>query len=416
MNLIMNKKIYIIIILLLSSLPGLLSAQHNLEQETTLPRPGDEYVKTAMEFFPVEKIKSNNSGKKEKTNWNFLKLEEKEKKKTYRMKINNGREVRDVTVEDTIPDYTVAHFDGGESNLITGENNTLFRRMFSGDSLLETGYGNPNQRIEYSKPLLILKFPMELGAEYTSTFTGRGVKDDQVSSIHIGTLTVSIDEFGEMILPQGDTLFSIVRVHESKTEQIRYESLTGLIDINSPVNRDSVEKSSEPAYIITTDTYLWYEEGYRYPVFETVQAYRILKNEANKTETYPFREATYVYAPYEQEFLASDPANEKVKKEKKEKKEKEEKEKKEKEVQPMDYTFYPNPVSDVLNLKFKTQKAGETIITLYDLSGHEIWHHVYPAENGTQQDKISMGSRQAGTYIIRIACGEVYAAEKIFKY
>jgi len=66
----MKLKTLILILGLLAPL-GTISAQHQLEKETTEPRIGDEYVKTEMEFFPVEKVRE--TGKNEKKNWNLLK-------------------------------------------------------------------------------------------------------------------------------------------------------------------------------------------------------------------------------------------------------------------------------------------------------------------------------------------------------
>ena len=382
---------------------GRLSAQHSLQKATTEPRAGDEYIKTEMDFFPVEKEQA--TGKKGKKNWDLQQLKEKEKKKTYRFKIREGKEERDVVVEEIIPDYRVDNFEGEQPGIRTGENNSLYRRHFSGDSLFEAGYEDPHNRVRYSRPPLLMKFPMEPETEYRSEFSGRGIRDERQASVRYGTVTVTLDAFGELILPSGDTLPSVVRVYERKEENIRHEPLHGRFDIEAPVNRDSIEKLGDPDDLITTDTYRWYEEGYRYPVFETVQSYRILKN-----KSIPLREVTYVYAPYEQEFLPADPENEKIKKEKKEKEEK-----KVHPIEPLEYSFSPNPVTNVLNLKIKGQKGAETIVGIYEFSGHEVWHKVYPATGGTNNETIQTGSWRPETYILRISCGEEYAAEKILK-
>jgi len=395
-------------ILLGMSVPlGTLTAQHSLQKATTESRVGDDYVKTEMDFFPVEKEKD--TGKKEKKNWNLQKLKEKEKKKNYKFKIKEGKEERETVVEEILPDYTVDNFKDEKEKILTSENNTLYRRHFSGDSLFEAGYEGPHNRVHYSQPPLLMKFPMEPETEYRSDFSGRGIKDERQATVRYGTVTVTLDAFGELILPSGDTLPSVVRVHERKEEKIRHESLHGRFDIAATVDRDSLERLGEPDDLITTDTYRWYEEGYRYPVFETVQSYRIQKN-----KSLPLREVTYVYAPYEQEFLQADPENEKIKKEKKEKEEKEKKEKVNP-IEPLDYSFFPNPVTSVLNLKIKSQKGAETIVGLYEFSGREAWRKVYPATNGNNNETIQTGSLRSGTYILRISCGEENAAEKIIK-
>ena len=386
---------------------GKLSAQHSLQKATTEPRAGDEYVKTEMDFFPVEKEQA--AGKKEKKNWDLQKLKEKEKKKILKFKIKQGKEERETIVEEILPDYTVSNSENEKRSIRTSENNTLYQRHFFGDSLFEAGYEDPHNRVRYSQPPLLMKFPMEPETEYRSEFSGRGIKDERRASVRYGTVTVTLDAFGELILPSGDTLYSVVRVHERKEENIRHEPIHGRFDIDAPVNRDSLEKLGEPDDRITTDTYRWYEEGYRYPVFETVQSYRIQKN-----KPIPLREVTYVYAPYEQEFLPADPENEKVKKEKKEKEEKEKKEKINP-IEPLNFSFSPNPVTNVLNLKIKSQKGAETVVDIYEFSGHEMWRKVYPAANGTNNETIQTGSWRSGMYILRISCGEEYAAEKIIK-
>ncbi|GHT60562.1 hypothetical protein AGMMS50239_09750 [Bacteroidia bacterium] len=410
-----TQTIMTIITLLFSC--GILSAQHSLKKETTRPRGGDEFEKTEMNFFlventPKEKDIKKEKTKKEKKNWNFQKLKEKEKKKTYKLKIKIGDKIHESTVEEILPDYTVAYYEEKEGEIQGSENRQLTRTRLVKDSLIDLGYEEPGRRVHYQKPPLVMKYPMELGAEYKSEFTGRGTKDDRLASIHTGTLTTTIDEYGEMILPRGDTLKSVVRVHERKQENIYYEPLSGMFDINAPVNRDSLENSGEPADQIITDTYRWYEEGYRYPIFETVQSCRILKD-----KTLPLREATYVYVPYEQEFLRQDTENEKIKKEKAAKSiaQKAQEQSKKEDIQPIAYNFYPNPVTDILNLRFNTQEGAETIVSLYELSGREVLRKTCPAENGYRQETLPVSSYPPGTYILRISCGNQYAAEQIVK-
>ena len=302
----MKKEISILPLLLI--FPGLLFAQHSLEKETTAPRARDEFVKTEMEFFPVEKIKE--TGNKEMKIWDLRKLKEKEKKKIYKLKIKTGNEEQEAVVEEILPDYKVSNFDNEKGIILTDENNTFFQRQISGDSLFETGYENPTTRVRYSQPQLLMKFPMELSDELHSEFSGRGIKDDRLASVHYGTVITAVDAFGQLILPSGDTLAAVVRAYESKEEKIRYEPLYGRFNIDVPVN--SLEKSGNPDEVITTDTYRWYEEGYRYPVFETIQSYRTEKN-----KSIPILEVSYFYAPYKQGFLKKDPANEKIKNDKK---------------------------------------------------------------------------------------------------
>jgi len=106
-------KLQMLITILGLSLPiETLTAQFGLLKETTAPRAGDEFVKTEMDFFPVEKIKE--TGNKEMKIWDLRKLKEKEKKKIYKLKIKTGKEELEAVVEEMLPDYKVSNFDNGK--------------------------------------------------------------------------------------------------------------------------------------------------------------------------------------------------------------------------------------------------------------------------------------------------------------
>ena len=182
------------------------SAQHSLKKETTQPRSGDEFEKTEMNFFLVENNPKEEKTKKEKKSWNFQKIKEKEKKKTYKLKIKISDKIHESTVEETQPDYTVAYYEEKEGEILGSENRQLTQIRLVKDSLIDLGYEEPGRRVHYQKPLLLMKFHMESGAGHQSEFTGRGTKDDRLASIHTGTLPTAIDQYGEMILPHGDTI------------------------------------------------------------------------------------------------------------------------------------------------------------------------------------------------------------------
>jgi hypothetical protein len=401
---IMEAKTQFLLFLLL--LPATLAAQHKLKKETTTPRDGDRFIKTEMEYFLTEESTDN-----VKKTWNIRQLKEKNRKKTYRMNINTGSEIRETVVVETTPDYAVAHHEYEKGAISSSENNANHLRLFSGDSLLEAGYEAQGVYVRYHDKPLLMKFPAELGSKHTTAFTGRGTKNDRLASAHSGTVSVVVDKFGILVLPCGDTLSSVVRVHESREEIIGYEPLSALFDINAPVTLDSPATGDAAAEKIITDSYRWYEEGYRYPVFETVQSRRIMGN-----KSLPLREATYLYVPAEQEFLKHDPENEKIKQEKnKENKKPENSENSENEIRPIEYAIYPNPATDVLNLKLGTQSGAETTVSLYELSGREAFRKTYPAQNGYLNETYPVSDYPAGTYIIRIVCGDKYAARQIIK-
>ncbi|GHV31973.1 hypothetical protein FACS1894177_07460 [Bacteroidia bacterium] len=50
-----------------------------------------------------------------------------------------------------------------------------------------------------------------------------------------------------------------------------------------------------------------------------------------------------------------------------------------------------------------------------ELSGREVLRKTCPAENGYRQETLPVSSYPPGTYILRISCGNQYAAEQIVK-
>ena len=90
--------------------------------------------------------------------------------------------------------------------------------------------------------------------------------------------------------------------------------------------------------VMEVETYSWYAEGYRYPVFETVKSRNII---SHKPEDY-FATA-FFYPPREHEYLESDPLNKKIVEDNKGK-----------EDNPLagcTFNVFPNPADYILNVE-----------------------------------------------------------------
>lgn len=158
------------------------------------------------------------------------------------------------------------------------ENRTRYLYRQAPDSLLLTGYENRNVLAEYDAPKLLLRIPLTMGATYESDYHGTAAHGEKLFMRVFGHCRAEVDAEGMMILPQGDTLRQVTRVHlhdisaEQHCPGIRtWQALRQLADSIAPYTADSVRLYMTDGRPLTvTDTYQWYATGYRYPVLEAV--------------------------------------------------------------------------------------------------------------------------------------------------
>ena len=228
-------------------LPLAVFSQQALQSELNAPREGDNLIKQSVPYRPAGEAGEN-------IVWDFS----------------------SATVVDT--DYPVLYFSREEeAGLIGAEPGRLLHYNLTGDSLLMTGYESPSVLVKYSSPALLLKFPITYGDNLQDRFAGRGKHYDRIESIVAGSLNTSADGFGTIVLPNKERLENIVRIHTQKTETSRYASIPSKFNILTPpsdVEWADTLRFTPPTTVIT-DIYQWYESGYRYPVFETVESGRV---------------------------------------------------------------------------------------------------------------------------------------------
>lgn len=260
-------------------------AQYSLERTTHLPRPGDRLGKQEVAY-------KSPGNKGTGMVWDFSELENK----------NADYELR----------YTSPH--PGSDTIIGIEHRTMYRYQLSGDTLFTPGYENSTTRIEYLIPESLLVFPFPYGRSLTTNFGGKGNYCNRLGIDICGKSTVTADATGLMILPGGDTLHHVLRVHTCKLVFERMGSrsahaVAGLDTINGPAYyRDSVNRylANDSSYF-QIDTWRWYAEGYRYPIFESINS-AICKSGKKSTHF----STSFYYPPKEQYYgLDGDPENQK---------------------------------------------------------------------------------------------------------
>ena len=144
---------------------------------------------------------------------------------------------------------------------------TYYREARDGLDII--GTENYMELMSYDMPETWLKFPMQVGDSVSGYFNATGSYCDRFFMRRYGTYMTKADALGKLVLPQGDTLRNVIRLH---TE--RYVG-TIIVPIDTMQYRipaftvDSIVRHLAPDTAkVREDEYRWYAEGYRYPILE----------------------------------------------------------------------------------------------------------------------------------------------------
>ena len=210
------------------------------------------------------------------------------------------------------PTATYTAEDSRKGVVIGTERNTRYFYESKPEALLLRGFENNLLKVEYDQPEVLLRMPLVYGDRYEGQFHGTSAYCEKVFSRTFGTYRVEVDGTGSMVLPLGDTLRHVSRVHSTKLTSARFfpkvqreRMLKAVVDsIKFPV--DSIRLGVvKDTLVVETNTYRWYAAGYRYPVLEVIST-------GYKGEK-PWTTEAFYCAPEDQQQLY-DPENEEARK------------------------------------------------------------------------------------------------------
>ena len=300
---------------------GLLSlfAQHSLHSRYNMFRADDAIVKQQVAY-----KEPGRSG--ENVLWDFGKLKS----------LDDG--------------YKLSYAFGKDSLLAGIEHQTRYYYSLSNDSLLLWGYENYTTLMENEQPELLLRFPVNYGDSTFCYYHGNGEYSSRLKISAMGTLSTKADAFGMMILPNGDTLKNVIRVHAVKriageTKPLHVPFLWGREENEkieaAALTPDSIEyRLANDTVLLELETYRWYVKGYRYPIFETI------KNMTGKHgREREFFNTAFFYPPQDHYYLEDDEDSQAILAEQKQ-------DKKHNPLEDVKYNVFPNPVnSTTLNVE-----------------------------------------------------------------
>ena len=306
--------------------------------------------------------------------------------------------------------------------IVGTEHQTRYYYVLSNDSLLVTGYENPTTIMRYDQPQLFLRFPMSYGDSINCFFNGKGRYCEKLDIISYGSSFTVADATGRMILPNGDTLQHVVRVHSKEILSEKSKSLSSFISSHDSVDFVSNSFIKFPyvsiadSDILSIDSYKWYATGYRYPILET-----ILTSNLHENSITPCFSAAFYYPPEFHYYLTNDEPNSKIL----------DKLKREKlflQTQGKDsinigleesffrYSCYPNPVLNLLTLNFFLKCDAIFSYSLYDMQG-KLYQQTDPHKliSNSYSLNINMNNCLFGPYILEIRINGKLYSEKIIK-
>lgn len=366
------RKIFLITVcccLLATSLTGQITRQHNGL------RPGDRLEKIQVEY--IEPGVAGNG-----MIWDLR---------------NRPLQGREYVVEFSLPKlYNDSVFVMGEDTfsretvapdelIIALEHHTAYYYRQTDSCLTMLGFVNAVNNTRYTGALHHLCFPLDTFRSECRSFHLVNLYSMSKESQAQGTMELSVDGYGMMILPSEDTLRGVTRVRTVQTTIPREQDM----NIAAP---------------LILESYRWYAPGYRYPILESVSTKGI---EPGATRSF----ATSFYFPPERHFYV-DQENERVAT---------------RSVGggssngrliPWESGFrcYPNPVVRELVVEYVLNEAAEVQIRLFDAGGRVLLARPLGSRQaGVHTEPLDLTHLTPGSYVVELLRGATRESRTIIK-
>ena len=289
-------------------------------------------------------------------------------------------------------DYSLRFFipDSTRMTRLCGlEHRTLYYYEQANDSLWATGYENSTTFMEYIQPELRMVFPFTYGDTLYSEFEGCGEYGRRLQLGVKGFTRVEADAEGELILPDE----RVARALRVRT--LRHYTETDL------VQGKETDRSNQTEMIL--DTYSWYAQGVRYPVFESIKT-SVLTNGA---DTVVF-ETSFYYPPSEQrrqtveedtnEHTEDSPIPEGI------------------ESVFTEVVLLPNPVVDMLYINYKLTRDAQIRFSVHNNAGILMTQTAAMHKTeGYHQTPVNMSGFMTGVYTLYVHVDDMVMSLNVVK-
>lgn len=300
--------------------------------------------------------------------------------------------------------YTSKYFDTGLNSISKYEHRTFYNYKLNNDTLFLCGYKNSTTNVSYLLPEVSLVYPFGYGDSISSYFYGVGDYSSHVGLQIYGKKDLCADAFGTLILPSGDTVSNVIRLHSEKIMQYRFDSGIFLeLDSLSVPPMDSITNYlSNNSDLIKMDVFEWYIEGYCKPIFETV------KNTVYKSAK-PYKYfSTAFYCPIE-ELEGVDIGTQLAKKTDK--------------IPPIntldgemvDFNSFLDREGRNILLEYNSIEGATVDVMLFDIQGRLLFHDKSLEQNSGKYNFCIDISQYAQTeFVVRLSINEKTYSKKVF--
>lgn len=159
------------------------------------------------------------------------------------------------------------------------EHDTHYYYQQKSDTLKLWGFENHLSKVEYNLPEIVFVENLNIGDCLNGVFHGLEMYGETLSFRLYGTFQYKVECKGTLLLSDGDSLKNVTKVHYSKIiGKIKHPKVKSLDELRNFVFKEQVfdEKSiiehlHSDDNLIFVDQYKLYADGYRYPIYETIE-------------------------------------------------------------------------------------------------------------------------------------------------
>ena len=190
-------------------------------------------------------------------------------------------DLTDINLSDNASWLTITSNPHDEHGLIINGLNTRYFCHKNETGTYLDGYENNQSKISYKLTDLIAPPSFVLNSMATGYFNGYAIYSESVYSRIYGTYECQVDGLGTMLLPSGDTITGVTRVHIQKHTGQQYlkniehaKALRLLVDSVDVYTHDSIiQHLAVDSNLVETNIYRWYAQGESYPIYETLDSH-----------------------------------------------------------------------------------------------------------------------------------------------
>lgn len=371
-----------------------LFSQHMLTRQHNAPRPGDEIIKQQVEY----KDPGRNGNQ---VLWDFSRLNA--VNETYSLTYSEPFLLDSIYLLGN--DTVFAHTLGNDALIVGQEHFTRYYYRIQDNGIRQLSHRNPVSYMRYTPLVPVVPFGLAPGEKQETAYRAGTVYSGTERMYVEGEITAEADAYGMMVLPDKDTLRHVVRI---RSLHVLHENADSLANKYSEMPDSLRAEFERPAVKTITETFRWYEKGYRYPVFETI---RTIDNSTGDENEY-FTTA-FFYPPQEHYYLDDDAENLAVLDSLANIPEIDTRTWIEKNFS---YNVYPNPVSTDLYIEYHLEESADVKVTLYNSMSLPMKSiPVKQRSAGAYTEILNCIDLPQGSYVLRFDVKGEFVSEVILK-